>query len=729
MLNRRSLLASAGGLLLAGCAARATTVPATVPPSGGSSGDPASVGPAPSWTGAALSGTAGSAPTDITRSTAKPVAHWWQAGEQVMTGDMTIGVCADAYGGIASVQFYGDCATTTVNSATVVTDTDAAGNPRVRLGYWIKLSHSAFTAVSANGKVNIFAKIIANDGTMNPRIIGYDTVNSGGLTRSDWQMTLYPRAAYDFDKTIGSGGDYADLTSFINAARTANATSPRGTFITSGFYEATDGTSGTSGTANAKGLMLITARSGVTATIGRASAFDPNGSDAVGSWKWRPGWHGIEFRGVTFDMANWSSMISNRPCRFNGCKITNSAVNSSNYLWSWNKGPRPQFRVINDTGGIAANGLNCGWVEDCTIEYVTNFAAFMYMATGVKARYIDGSPFDDTDFIANLYLTNCDVSPSTNAHTGITITGPAGSTVTINGDGQSVTATSLICKVNGATVATFTFTDHPGGVTSTVSYQMTDLVTKLAAIPGGGWSGTVVDNGMGTRFVQPLANVSASAGVNVQVRHDNHTEIYHSNSGGNTRENIHITRGIARRSYWSSEAINLEGAVRDVMIDNFTVEDAIQQGQIVIVGSNVNFIHCHIDEFLATQPGNPSDKYSHVSNCIALAHDNTGGSSTSYPAYPAWNGNLFDQHVTGLPTGLNDGLLALNFSLGTWGDRTGPDATWTNKANGDDRPAGAALLHKVAPTSKYDRLYNVRASVDAPGALAAGLSNSPTYLF
>ena len=97
MISRRALL---GGLSvlpfatsLTACAARGAN--------GGLSGP---VGPGPIWNGTPLSG--GTPPTDPTRVTAKPAVHWLIPSDLRLVSNLTIGVDADATGGVKQVDFW-----------------------------------------------------------------------------------------------------------------------------------------------------------------------------------------------------------------------------------------------------------------------------------------------------------------------------------------------------------------------------------------------------------------------------------------------------------------------------------------------------------------------------------------------------------------------------------------------------------------------------------------------
>src|SRR5450432_3238781 len=100
LLTGLSLLPLAGGI--AGCAARASSL-AAAPPQAPAAPIPV-VGPGVRWNGTPLSG--GTPPSDPVRTTAKPAAHWLQPPGQRLWRDMTIGVDADALGGVAYVDFW-----------------------------------------------------------------------------------------------------------------------------------------------------------------------------------------------------------------------------------------------------------------------------------------------------------------------------------------------------------------------------------------------------------------------------------------------------------------------------------------------------------------------------------------------------------------------------------------------------------------------------------------------
>src|SRR5579859_609886 len=675
------------------------------------------VGPAATWNGTALSGIGGAAPampTPAARSTAYPTAAWLQSDQNVILGNTVIGVSADAYGGIASVRIYGDCASTTLTVPGIVNGI---------VGYYITLNQAAFTAISTTGTARLFADITANDGSMLVNTIGFarfdDSSSTKTQVRNYWEMNVFPRAAYAFDKKIGATWDYPDLASFIAGAIAANATTTRATFMDNGaFYDATTNTA-TSGNTSNVGLMKLQCNPGVAVTIGRVTAYDPNGSDIPTSWAWRPGWHGIEFgTGISLDFLNWTSLYSNLACSFNGCTFTNSG-GANAVMFGWNLAGQPAMRTWSD-----AHDIVCGWHFNTTVEYSAGGTSANCCMVGSKVRYMNGDPADDTDFCFGNFVTLCDVSPATNFRNALTIQGPANSTVFIDGTTEGG-ATTLICKVSGTAVSggTFTLVSNPGAETSTASFSITDMAAKITAIPGGGWTGTVIDATQGSALLMPLANVAATgAGAVAQTRQSDHTEFYHSNSSGTPRWNVYIKNNVIIQSFWTSEPFNFEGVLFDCWASGNVVQMTTNQGSAGFGNgcSNCNFVQNQYDSFFDTFPGDTADAYCHIAQNIICGHDNQGGTSGNYPNYPAWINNLLVTHVTGLPSGPHDGG---NVQTDVWSTVTNYEATWANFSAGQAGPAGLALTDTFAPLTTYDGLGQLYANPDAPGAWRIGTAN------
>jgi hypothetical protein len=333
MLNRRHILT--GSLaLLGGCAARATTAPSggggssPPPPTGGSGGTPigtiTTVGPHANFNGTAGSGAA--APTDPARTGAKAIGRIITCPGQRVSGQLLLKIPCDAYGGIAQVNLSGDCAATTITGMSLVDFVDVNGVSRKEFYHAVYLDTAAFVAkggTAGSRQANIYAEIVPTNSTVQRRVLSFH---------------FYPEST-DTDGTynVGSGQTYATIRAALNQARLDGRKAPLVRIKTTGFYEMEDTTWGiyTGG----QGFAVITHDPGVVATLRRAAAFNPTNS---ASWKWTPGWDGIEFRGsgIVLDVKNTTEVTTSaKPCLFNGCKITNS-IGTRDTLY-WNKGARP----------------------------------------------------------------------------------------------------------------------------------------------------------------------------------------------------------------------------------------------------------------------------------------------------------------------------------------------------------------------------------------------------
>lgn len=712
-MNRRLLLQTAAAAILGSSFGSAAGKPKMLLVGGGVVVP--LVGPAASWNGTVLSGIGGVEPTNPTRTTAKPIAHFAQNGENVLTGNTTYTVMATANGnfgsglrGIASVEFFGDCASTTPSFS--ITNGIA--------GWSITLNNAAFLAVSGSGTGRLFARVTPNDPSMQVQIIGYARTETGSVVQNDWQMTFYPRATFAFDKTIGAGGDYATLFDFITAARAATATTTRGTFITDGgFYEATN-IAGDTGTASAVGLMKLRVQSsGVSVTVGRATPFDPDGSNTNTSWLYRPGWHGIDFgSGISLDTRNWTALVSNKACVLAGLMTNSIASAASVYQTYWNKGIKPEFRVYDTNGNVIR-----GWALGSTIEYQSNVTGYLYSAVGVKARYMSGAPFDNTDFVANTYLTQSDATTANNISLFTITYAGAGTTATFDRTGFAITL-----KVDGSTVGAYTCVSHPGAADSTHVYAVDDLATKVNALSG--WTMTVISSTLRCEYLGGESEVH-----NLNVFHTTptvtgslgiHTEVYHSFTGGATRYNVHLLNVAVSASNMTTAAWNFENALSDCGVENCSYAGSGGQAQVSNwFGYAVAASHCFVwgvqNDGASSTYRTTCDSYCSVENSILRGFYNANGAAASYPAM---KNNLISPGSQGngvMPSGPNDsGNVSITDAQYL--------ATWTGYAVGNPVPAGVAISNLFARAGVYDQAGQARASSDAAGARKIG-GSTPAF--
>ena len=757
MLSRRqifaglSLLALSQGL--ASCAARATTT------AGGSS--PATsvtiptVGPHASWNGTALSGSINSAPNDTTgiyarTAAGKPVARFLQPGGQRLWQDTYIGVVAYAQGGIASVTFKGDCATTVVTTPSLRTYTGSDGVTKSNYGYWILLSPALFTKVTGSGNARIFAEIVANNGSMARRIIGCADADPANHYLADWTQVFYPRATEsDFNKTIGQGGaDYTSIDAFFNAARAVNAECPVGTFITTGTYAANDGASGTSGTGSAKGFAVLKAANGITATINRSSQAWKTNVHAqdqtfvnLNPNKWRPGWPSIEFRGVgiVLDRQYWNMLNVNGSPWFNGCKVTNSAstgIGKNNWAF-YNNGMMQMELGTRDDG---SNNVFSFWM-DATNEYGASNCAFQYLVDGVKQRFIPTTVFHANPLIINTYLTDVDAeTPYHQTHPVIKIwyTG-TGSNPCWNMKGWShgggPTTWPMYLKVNGSVAFTIPITD----ITGAGPLWIDELVAYINTNCGPDWHAQQLtgSNGdyLGARYLDGdgsdvAVTNSSTAATAINTFVDFHTEwvTMQGSPYGTNHENILHANNTTLRCRWTTGIYPWLFISDGFVINNGFISaggnnpgaDTPYGGDSGFVSTtdNVAFANNDYDGGFNSWDLSLSNTCTAFLNNIEYFHTSTNADNP----YPSYINNLLSLGSGHTPNGVNSaGNVELKSGSTSQGNSTEYYATYTNKATGDLKPAGKKLTNLFAQTFAYDRNYNPRnMTADAAGSSAIG---------
>ncbi|HEX3365559.1 hypothetical protein [Phenylobacterium sp.] len=738
MISRRSLLTGmsliplAGGIV--GCAARAGGLAAAPLPGGAIP----VVGPGTRWNGTPLSG--GTPPIDPVRTTAKPAVHWLVPSDLRLVSNLTIGVDADAKGGLKQVDFWVEGQVQTVTAPSIFTDTDANGNSRSRYGYWITLNASAFKIISTTGEARLYATAMPNDTTMQSRVIGYDLVN-GGLTDGNYPVSVFPRAvANDFTLNVrldGAGGAYTSLNAAIAAAKTINtggapAEAPLIVFQQTGTYAPVDIGSIYGG---GKGFCTITHAAGITATIARTS-FTPNNSS---TWRWTPGWDGIEFRGagILFDMKNWCGFVfSSKAAWFNGCKFTSSAGSRDTVYWNGG----PPYSSGEAGANLGAGPTAPSYWDDVYVEYVSGMMQAQRYCQGTQHNSVYGDVFSGTHYLARNYtrFTNSDFYHNNLTMLSVLYTNPGGhTTATVTKTGSDGATSTFSLQVDGTTVlGPLTLGKYIGDANLTIQ----DLANTINTF-GNGFSATV-GNGRGSWRASVLGGegggsnptVANCFGVTVAITGylGIHADWWQGYDGSNaTRQNVIMRGNIARDGAFSGMLNN-----DDVGNPNDNSWDHILKGNVWLGTADVptgfgntaatqlcshyvfeNNVH---EPAVARFQGNGGDKvYSSAkNNIIGGAYTNQSGTFTWTDDAP-WINNFYTPSYQGPMTG---GGNAGNVAVTTF------SALFVDYANGDVRPAvGGALLSNLFPkVNALDGRLNAFASTDVIGAWAKG---DPPYTY
>jgi hypothetical protein len=696
------------------------------------------VGPGASWNGTALSG--GTPPTDPTRTTAKPAIHWLVPSELrfISGNNIPIGVDADANGGVQRVDFWVEGRIFSVYAPYFYRDTDASGRPRSRFGYWITLNAASFTSVSTTGEARIYATAYPNDPTMQARTIGITSgVPATDNLRGDYALTVYPRAAAnDWVKTVApTGADYTTIAAAITAARAASAEAPLITITATGSYELT---SDTNNYANGKGFCTITASSGVTATLGRASAFAPS---TPASWPWLPGWDGIEFRGsgIVFDQRNWSTInTTTKPAWFNGCKFTNSIGTLYSYYWNGLIHP-----------GFGANNSN--YWDDVTVEYNARGSALgnqRYVRGCTVNQYADDL-FTGTHYVANNYVryyeiaffigtTENLVTNVVTNFTGLRINGPANATVSKTaGDAQGG---NLLLRVSGSTVATIALGYYGNDTNPTI-----DAVVTAINAYGNGWSASAQNSrgamrpsalGATTGHAASFTDLVATPTINLNAGEDYHADWWQGYTGGVTRQNVIIRDNTTRDSGLQATAnatIFLDDDVGTLYAD-FIIKNNVWTGRYGVTRLGTDQLsHVVYDNNSNEAP--ISRRQSPAGDQIYSSYKNNASAVLSYNAAGTWVGDAPWINNSYIVASGNDpisgGSNSGNFTVPNDGNAT---TYWkllfVDYAGGDYRPvtAGTLLSNLKTKINSFDGTGIVYSTSDVVGARSKN-GGAPSYPF
>ena len=660
------------------------------------------VAPGAAWNGTALSG--GTPPADPTRTTAKPAAQWLQPSELRMSGNIVIGVDADAKGGVAYVDFWVEGTVQRV-AQSLYADTDINGKARKRLGYFISLNSAAFNAVSTTGSARIFATAVPNDATMQSRVIGNTLASFNG----DRQMTVFPRTtASDFAKTIGaSGKDYTTLDAAIVAAKAANAEAAEFTLTDNATYPLT--TVATARYSGVKGFHVVKAATGVSATISRAVF--PTGANTT--WSIEPMFDGLEFRGsgITVDFRNFSTIGNGsmvKPGRFNGCNITNSIADSQSLYW--NKGPGPQRGF-----GIAS------YIEECTFRYVGDPLSYVLMAHGNNVFDTGGRIFTSTHGSSRNYINRVSIATYRTPVNAMTISysGIEAATITKTGNSDSG---SFLLKINGATVKTYPL----GTLTTDTWYDYQAIVNDINAY-GSGWAATFQDNsrrassmlGSGFGSTNGFTDVSVtSTPRQLDAWFDIHSDWFQMFTGGATRSNI-VCRGNVMHNVVNNGMTTMfnDAPLQDVVFDS----NANYGGGASYYGQGSGhgpFSHFVNRNYYGTESwvygsANGSDTYCTFEQCVL------GSIGTSDPSTVT----LFkDNYIYYGFQGSSPWNVAPNSgnTLAAYNSSPAITALVTDGANGDFRAVAPLLGISKARLSPFDGRLEARPLTGPPGPWASG---------
>lgn len=442
--------------------------------------------------------------------------------------------------GIKRIDFWVEGTTQAVTTPQFLTWTEN-GVSKTAWGYFIKLRQSDFAAHLTGSEVRLFATAVANDPTMQNRIIGYDLVNNG-VYDGNWPLSVFPRAVLnDKSYTVNAANNdvspnFTTIKKALTQAAADTAEFPLVTFTATASYELENLTNFAAG----HGFCAMTCAGGVTASLGRSAAFTPNNP---ASWTWTPGWDAFEFRGagIVFQQRNWTQIVNTRPCWFNGCRWTNSIGTRDTHYW-------------NNSGPGYVGGSGPGWLDATYSEFTSGMYLGQFYALNVQAKQTGGSIFTNVHQTQNTFVNDFsnDFYLDGSNRISITYTNPGGhTTATVSrAAGANYVAAppqNLLLKVDGSTVATIAL----GFYSTDTNPTVTDVVAAINTF-GSGWSASVLNSG----GVWPAATIgfngndwqftgnAFNTAFTTNATPDPHGEWWQGFTGGLTRQNVILRNDI-----------------------------------------------------------------------------------------------------------------------------------------------------------------------------------------
>lgn len=499
--------------LLAGFFALAVTTPAPASPGArirfGRPGPAPSVtllGPSPQFNGTENSGFGGAnppVPTDSALTTAKPTLAYIGVPWQRITGNVALCFDGEAKGGIAYVRVWLEGAYKDVFTKTWSIYTDCNGLARVRYGYHVTLDYAALLAVSATGTARCYAEAVANDVTMQHRVIGLGTVTGVAATdRAEYEPPLKFMArstAYDGTLDVGlsltdsAGVRYNTLLKAWNYIRGRSTAERWKVIITeSGRYDV--GTV-TSALLQANEWTTITTAPGVTANIGgytRTTLATPIGLDGL---HWQGAGIVLELAALSTGIANAFRVATGSDGKFwfDGCEITTGVAHAP-------------------SGGVGSGATALIYGSQPFTVWITGQAnSYMNLyATDANVHDIAGDGISYFQGLLNVALTNCSGSALQNPRGwmhGVVVDGAGG----VLSGLRTHTNVFELAYVGAQTIeyektSTTSFTLYVNGVANTLTFTggQTSSTTQMAAVVS--WL-----NGLGVTGLVATMNTPAPA--------------------------------------------------------------------------------------------------------------------------------------------------------------------------------------------------------------------------
>lgn len=634
--------------------------------------------PGDDWNGTAGTGFA-TAPSDPTRTTAKPVCRLLEPPRQTVTDTLTIGVFAAANNagslannlGLTGVTFHLEGNSITVDAPTLRTYTRPDSTTYNVLGWWVDIKKPSGT----EGLANVYVVATPADATMQNRVIGphpflmYDT-------------------EFDQDVTVASAGaDYTTMSAALSALRTGTAQRPRITITETGTWDPGEAGSQYAG----DGYLTIEASAAVT------FAQSAPATEATFQ-RIRMEYDRLHFKGanITIDMVQSLEFYTETDGRyhwFDGVKLRQSAGRDD--LW--------RLRPRNQVTQFARFGAH---FTDCDIQDVHDWGDKARLARGNVTNNTWGDALQDARCsVANILEdhSSFDYYQNIDAVT-IRYTGSA-STATVTLNGGNMSARTLRLYEDDVEEYTFSIENSAASFTTNTNYTCQNVVDWINGQTD--WTATLNDN---TRFAAALTFPESTSGggfikldaktanLVLPTHFDIHSDIYQLPNLGAPRENVVF----AYNRGWEIDAQDIfitgDDEAHDFVFTCNAFSNNLGTADEALV-SQLDHTHSHVvvaHNSLSTQDiqmrndlDYNGDSYCLVANNVLRDLTVGGGGSVDSDVTCA-NNHIWTESVSG-PTGAT-------------GTTVGGDSTtlFTSAITGNFTPAGDLLTNTAAPVMPRD---------------------------
>lgn len=644
---------------------------------------PSDIWPGSDWSGTPLG--SGVAPTDVSRTTAKPTLKLRDFPHLVITADKTITVGAHAKGGLRRVECHCEGRVATETAPRQVSYVDENGVSRTKTGYSFNIDYSAF---SSDGDFDLYFKAYPNDATMQPRVIG---------------PYRYHRKAQRFDATYTVDPDNAvtstnfhDPIAAVNAANLAGKVHPLILFKKTGDYDYSDNPANNYDGATSHWIWFE-CDPGVTATMTSSTRKT-----------WRHETNGVMFgRGMVFDLSKIVQLYFEDNLAFyqgwNGARFVDA--NGSQYLYDKDL-KAGLMRPSNNAG--TNNQL---WIADCEFEGLNAGPRAAKMV--LNSRFIEGAGdvLVASDNVYGLTYEDYDIEP---------LRAPIAALSAIY-SGPALTATISKTGANNNNAGTIVL--NTGGTETQITLNTNDTVAKVVTAINGvsGWSATLLDDTRTSRVLTSATSVGAvgpfdckGVTTTLYTRFDIHGDGVQMSAGAPT-ENIIYENVLAQNTSGIAHIFmsNGSGGQSDLSIVNYFAKNVTGLAYISQLynspKSHVFMQNCGLpDQRFNLRTEASLDAYCDFSNNLFLAFD------ASELVDPTGGGATGDNNV------LLDGDDAPPFITNSYLAADKEDL-FVDYADEDFTPSATAELTAFAafPQTPFDLNGDIRGRFSAVGAFRA----------